>query len=121
MQPLEICWLVDGDVSVDCHADDDVDAAGHEGVDQGEHEVGGEECGGVVTSAQAGGDVEQGGDGGDHDAEVGHGEAEEIDVHDPLEVGSGEDNKTGEVTEDTNSYNDVGDNRVGDPFDIFHR
>ena len=120
MQSLKICRLINGDVSVDGHTDDDVDTAGHEGVDQGEHEVRREECGGVVTSAEAGGDVEQGGDCGDHHTEVGDGQAEEVHVHHTLQVGSGEDNQAGEVAEDSNSNNDVGNNGVGDPFDIFY-
>ena len=33
VQSLKVCGFVDGDVSVDCHEDDDVDRAGHEGVD----------------------------------------------------------------------------------------
>ena len=35
VDPLEVRRLVDGDVPVDRHEDDDVDRAGHEGVDQG--------------------------------------------------------------------------------------
>ena len=34
VKPLEVCGSVDGDVPVDCHADDDVDRAGHERVDE---------------------------------------------------------------------------------------
>ena len=34
VQPLEVGGSVDGDVPVDGHADDDVDRAGHEGVDE---------------------------------------------------------------------------------------
>ena len=37
MKSLKVSGFVDGDISVDCHADDDVDAAGHEGVYQREH------------------------------------------------------------------------------------
>ena len=32
VQPLEVCWHVDGDVSVDGHANDDVNRASHERV-----------------------------------------------------------------------------------------
>ena len=39
VQSLEVSWLVDGDVSVDCHEDDDVHRAGHERVDQGHLKV----------------------------------------------------------------------------------
>ena len=40
VDPLEVGGLVDGDVTVDGHADDDVDAARHERVDQGKLQVG---------------------------------------------------------------------------------
>ena len=43
---LEVSWPVDGDVSVDRHADDDVDGAGHEGVDDGHFEMSFVECNG---------------------------------------------------------------------------
>ena len=33
VESVEMCWSVDGDVPVDSHADDDVDRAGHERVD----------------------------------------------------------------------------------------
>ena len=39
VDPLEVRRLVDGDVPVDRHEDDDVHRAGHEGVDQGHLEV----------------------------------------------------------------------------------
>ena len=39
VDPLEVRRLVDGDVPVDRHEDDDVDRAGHEGVDQGHLKV----------------------------------------------------------------------------------
>ena len=44
VKSLEVCGLVDGNVSVDCHEDDDVDRAGHEGVDQGHLKVSLSEC-----------------------------------------------------------------------------
>ena len=89
VQSLKVCGFVDGDVSVDCHADDDIDRAGHEGVDEGEHEVGGEEGGGVVSAPEPLGDVHQGGHGRDHHAEVGHREAQQVHVHHTLQVGPG--------------------------------
>ena len=49
MESLKVSRLVDGDISVDRHADDDVDAAGHEGVDQRQHQMGLEEGCCVVT------------------------------------------------------------------------
>ena len=33
VESMEMCWSVDGYVPVDGHADDDVDRAGHKGVD----------------------------------------------------------------------------------------
>ena len=39
VDPLEVGGLVDGDVTVDRHEDDDVDRAGHERVDQRHLEV----------------------------------------------------------------------------------
>ena len=89
VQSLKVSGFVDGDVSVDSHADDDVDRAGHEGVDEGEHEVGGEEGGGVVTAPQPLRDVHQGGHGRDHHAQVGHREAQQVHVHHTLQVGPG--------------------------------
>ena len=35
MEPLEVCRLVDSDVPVDCHRDDDIDRADTEGIGQG--------------------------------------------------------------------------------------
>ena len=43
VESLEVCGLVDGNVSVDCHEDDDVHRARHERVDQRQLEVGLEE------------------------------------------------------------------------------
>ena len=40
VKSLKVSRFVDGDVSVDCHEDDDVDRAGHEGVDQWQLKVG---------------------------------------------------------------------------------
>ena len=39
VDPLEGQWLVDGDELVDRHADDDVNRANHEHIDQRNHEV----------------------------------------------------------------------------------
>ena len=39
VKPLEVSRFVDRDVSVDSHEDDDIDGAGHEGVDDGHLEV----------------------------------------------------------------------------------
>ena len=40
VDPLEVGGLVDGDVPVDCHAYDDVHTARHEGVYQGQLQMG---------------------------------------------------------------------------------
>ena len=120
VQSLKVSGFVDGDVSVDCHADDDVDGAGHEGVDEGEHEVRGEECRGVVTSAQTMRDVEESRNSGDHDTEVGDCQTQQVDIHDTLEVRSGENHETGEITKNTNTNNHIGNHRVGDPLDVVH-
>ena len=40
VKSLEVSRFVDGDVSVDCHEDDDVHRAGHERVNQRQLEVG---------------------------------------------------------------------------------
>ena len=109
VQALEVGWFVDGDVPVDGHEDDDVDGAGHEGVDEGEHEVRGEECCGVVTSTQTMRDVEESRNSGDHDTEVGDCQTQQVDIHDTLEVRSGENHETGEITENTNTNNHIGD------------
>ena len=81
VKSLEVCGLVDGNVSVDCHEDDDVDGARHERVDQGQLEVGLVEGSGEAGVIQAGGDVVEGGDGSHQHTEVGHGEAEQVHVH----------------------------------------
>ena len=81
VKSLEVSRLVDGDVSVDCHEDDDVDRARHERVDQRQLEMGLVEGGGVAGVVQAGGDVVEGGDGGHQDAEVGHGQTQQVHVH----------------------------------------
>ena len=49
MKSLKVSGFVDGDISVDCHADDDVHAAGHEGVYKRQHEMSLEEGRGVLT------------------------------------------------------------------------
>ena len=49
MKSLKVSGLVDGDISVDRHTDDDVNTASHEGVDQRQHEMCLEKCCGVVT------------------------------------------------------------------------
>ena len=53
VNPLEVSWLVDGDVSVDGHTDDDVDTAGHKRVDQRNLEVSLVEGGGIITATQS--------------------------------------------------------------------
>ena len=47
VKSLEVSWFVDGDVSVDCHKDDDVDRACHKGVDEWQFEMCLVECDGV--------------------------------------------------------------------------
>ena len=81
VKSLEVCGLVDGNVSVDCHEDDDVDGARHERVNQRQLEVGLVEGSREAGVIEAGGDVVQSGDGRHQDAEVGHGEAEQVHVH----------------------------------------
>ena len=49
MKPLKVSRFVDRDISVDCHADDDVHTARHEGVYQGKHQMSLEKGCGVVT------------------------------------------------------------------------
>ena len=39
VEPLEVGWFVDGDISVDGHEDDDIDRASHERVDDGNFEM----------------------------------------------------------------------------------
>ena len=81
VESLEICWFVDGDVSVDCHEDDDVDTGGHEGVDQGQLEVGLIEGSGVGGRVKADRDVVECGNGSDQHTQVGHGQAKQVHVH----------------------------------------
>ena len=81
VKSLEVSRLVDGDVSVDCHEDDDVHRAGHERVNQRQLEVGLVEGSGEAGVIKTCGDVVKGGDGSHQDAEVGHGEAEQVHVH----------------------------------------
>ena len=70
MEPLEVCRLVDGDVSVDGHEDDDVDGAGHEGVDEGQLEMSLEEGGSIMTSTKTSRDVKESRNCGDKYTEV---------------------------------------------------
>ena len=53
MKSLKVGGFVYGDISVDRHADDDVHAAGHEAVDQREHEVRREERRRELAPAEA--------------------------------------------------------------------
>ena len=75
---------------------------------------------GVVASCEATGDVEEGGDSGDEDAEVGYGEGKKVHVHNSSEVGSGEYHEVEEVANDANAHDDEGHHGVGDPFDQVH-
>ena len=52
VQTLKVGWFVDGDVSVDGHEDDDIDGAGHEGVDDGNFEMSLVESNGVCCPVQ---------------------------------------------------------------------
>ena len=81
VESLEICWFVDRDVSVDCHEDDDVDTGGHEGVDQGQLEVG------LVEGSVVGGGVQTNRDivkcryGSYQNTQVGHSQTKQVHVH----------------------------------------
>ena len=81
VKSLEICGFVDRDVSVDCHEDDDVNTGGHEGVDQGQLEVGLIEGSIVGGGVEANGDVMECGYGSDQNTQVGHGQAKQVHVH----------------------------------------
>ena len=81
VQALEVGRFVDGDVPVDGHEDDDVDGAGHEGVDDGHFQMSFVESDGEGLPVETVRYVLEGGDSGDEDAEVGHGQAEEVHVH----------------------------------------
>ena len=72
VQPLEMCGPVDGDVSVDGHADDDVDRAGHEGVDERQFQVCLVEGSHVPASTKPLRNVVKSRNGSDKDAKVGN-------------------------------------------------
>ena len=84
---MKVCRFVDGDVSVDCHEDDDVDRAGHEGVDKRQLEMSLEKGGGVMTSTKTCRDVEKSRNCSNEDTEVGDCQPKQVDVHDALQVG----------------------------------
>ena len=81
MEPLKVSWFVDGDVSVDSHEDDDIDGAGHEGVDDGHLQMSLVEGNGVRSALESMRNILEGRNGSDEDAEVGHGEPQEVHVH----------------------------------------
>ena len=56
VKSLEVCGFVYGNVSVDCHEDDDVDRAGHEGVDERQLEMRLIECNGVGVGVESTGE-----------------------------------------------------------------
>ena len=72
MEPLEVCGPVDGDVPVDCHADDDVDRAGHERVNKRYLEMSLVDGSGVASSLESLGDVKKCRNCSDENTEVGH-------------------------------------------------
>jgi hypothetical protein len=68
VNPLEDVGLVDGDVTIYCHQDDDVDRAGHEAIYDETLKVGLVEGGDVVATPEPVGDVKERGQGGDETA-----------------------------------------------------
>ena len=70
MEPLEVSRFVDRNVSVDSHEDDDIDGAGHEGVDDGHLEMSLVEGNGVGSALESVRNILEGGYGSDEDAEV---------------------------------------------------
>ena len=70
MKPLEVSRFVDRDVSVDSHEDDDIDGAGHEGVDDGHLEVSLVESNGVRSPLESMRNILEGWYGSDENAEV---------------------------------------------------
>ena len=81
MKPLKVSWFVDGDVSVDSHEDDDIDGAGHEGVDDGHLQMSLVEGNGVGFPLESMRNILEGRYGSDEDTEVRHGETQEVHVH----------------------------------------
>ncbi len=120
VHPLKMGGPIDGDVAIDRHADDDVDRARHEGVDERQLQVGLVEGGGVGPSPgqAATRDIKQSRHRRQQDAKVGHGQAQQVDVHHPLEVGAGEHDQVEEVADNAHADDDVGDDGVGDEFDL---
>ena len=47
MNPLEVCGHVNGNISVDCHTNDDIDTPSHETVEHGHHQMSMKVCGSV--------------------------------------------------------------------------
>ena len=81
VKSLEVSRFVDWDVSVDCHEDDDVDRAGHEGVDQWQFEMCLIEGDAIGIGVKAAGDVVESGDGSDEHTQVWHRKSKQVHVH----------------------------------------
>ena len=113
-----MCWFVDGDVSVDRHADDDVHGARHEGVYHREHHVRLEEGRGIVSSADTFGDIKERRNGGQEDTEVGDCQAQEVHVHDPLQVRPRQHHQVQQVANQAHPHYDVRHHGVGHKLDL---
>ena len=70
VKPLEVCWHVDGDVSVDGHANDDVNRASHERVDKRYFEMCLVDGSCVASSLESLGDIKKCRNGSDEDTKV---------------------------------------------------
>ena len=71
VKPLEVCWPVDGDVPVNCHADDDIDRASHERVDERYLEMCLVDGSSVASTLESLGDIKECRNSSDEDTKVG--------------------------------------------------
>ena len=81
VKSLKISWFVDWDVAVDCHEDDDVDGARHEGVDQGQFQMSLVEGDGVGVRVKTFWYIIESGNGANQNTEIGHGQSQQVHVH----------------------------------------
>ena len=73
---------------------------------------------GAGPGQPAAGDIKQRRHSGQQHAQVGDGQAQQVDVHHALQVGPGQHDQVEQVADDANAHDDVGDDGVGDELDL---
>ena len=120
VQSVEMCGSVDGDVPVDGHADDDVDRAGHEGVDERQFQVCLVDGGGVAASSKTMRDIVESRNSSDEDAEVGDSKTYQVEVHHTLQVGLVEHHQAQQVAHHPHPHHHVSHYGVGHKLYLFN-